>query len=267
MKHARGLVKATVTASVLTVLLSGAAIVGLQRGAVPFAPPGEIQASASEADKADFVKHRVFFAHQSVGDNILDGLRGVYQGSASAPRFERITSAADLERLSGTYIIDAYIGENGDPIGKIRSFDRMLRSGVGDTVDIALMKLCYVDFGLRSEPRQVFDAYRSTMQALERDYPHVTFLYATSPLESTGDPRNWKRTQFNSLIRAELSDKRIFDLAAIESSDSAGVPSVRSFLGLTSETMQVSYTTDGGHLNAEGAQRAAQGLLAAARRH
>lgn len=60
------------------------------------------------------------------------------------------------------------------------------------------------------------------MATLERDYPNVTFLYATEPPITAGDsdaPNNIPRAVFNQLVRAQYAGTgRLWDVAAIESS-------------------------------------------------
>ncbi len=250
--------------SALCVAVAGAYLFNYQRNMVPIASPTSVPGVASDDELASLRSHRVFFGHQSVGDNILQGVRTLYADTDQAPpNFTSIASANDLSSLSDGYVADAHIGHNGDPESKIAAFDQMMRSGVGDHVDVALMKLCYVDFGLKSDPRAVFEKYQNTMGGLERDYPQVKFIYTTAPLESQGELRNWKRTQFNSLVRTELKHKQVLDIAAIESTSSTGDRATGSKMGLEYEALQAAYTTDGGHLNPDGAKRAAQGFVSA----
>ena len=236
----------------------------LRRGAVAYLPPGPAPVSA-EADLAGLRRERVFFGHQSVGANILDGVRQLY-GDSEPPDMTSITTVGDLHGAGAGFIADARIGENGAPATKIAAFDALLRAGVGDRVDVALMKLCYVDFGPRADPREVFTRYSRTMAALERDYPAVSFVYTTAPLVSGEGPRsrysNSVRTQFNSLVRAQPPGARLLDLAALEASGPDGRIEPGTVCGFTYESMRPEYTSDGGHLNPDGARRLARAFVA-----
>ncbi len=85
----------------------------------------------------------VFFGHQSVGDNILDGLRHLSQTSGwSALTFVEIDRTPVA---SSAAFIHARIGQNGDPQSKINAFRQALESGLGAKVDVAMMKFCFWD--------------------------------------------------------------------------------------------------------------------------
>ena len=82
----------------------------------------------------------------------------------------------------GGFIGHAFIGENEKPLLKIEDFDAKMRSGIGEQVDVAMMKLCYVDITSDTDVDALFATYRETIAALERDFPKVTFVHVTVPL-------------------------------------------------------------------------------------
>lgn len=247
--------------------LIGAYLFTYQRSLVPLLAQAPRAGSMAPADLDALSNLRLFFGHQSVGDNIIDGLRAVYaeSGRPSPPQWS-VAHATNEGGVPRGYLADAHIGRNGDATGKIVAFDELMRSGYGDVVDVALMKLCYADFGLRGRPRRVFTTYQQTMAALEGDYPRVRFIYATVPLEAhhglRSDLRNLRRTQFNAYVRTELGNRPVFDIAAVESTDAAGNRSLGTRGARQFERMQVAFSADGGHLNAEGSRRAAAELIA-----
>src|SRR5690606_13219380 len=59
---------------------------------------------------------RIFFGHQSVGENIISGIR-ILEEDASGPRL-RILSADTPEAATGPGLIEAFIGQNGSPASK-----------------------------------------------------------------------------------------------------------------------------------------------------
>ena len=73
----------------------------------------------------------------------MGGVPGVYAAhDMAAPTIEQDGSQAGHGRR---FIGHAFIGENEKPLLKIQDFDAKMRSGIGQQVDVAMMKLCYVD--------------------------------------------------------------------------------------------------------------------------
>ena len=235
------------------------------------------EAPGLEADMATVSRTRVFFGHQSVGMNILEGVGSVYAAHAitAPPVAEGVTEPGS----DGGYIDHAFIGENVQPLLKIQDFAAKLRSGLGDRVDVAMMKFCYVDITSGTDVRAVFDDYRSTMAALQREFPHVTFVHATVPLTTqpgllsklkslvTGSggsaADNAARERFNALIRQQYTGDHLFDLAAAESTTPDGARVTGSYDGQRYYALYAGYSSDGGHLNAEGARVVAAAWLTA----
>ncbi len=222
---------------------------------------------------------RVFFGHQSVGANLLDGVAAVYAAEGmTAPAITSDPTAVGT--ASGGVLAHAYIGENTKPLDKIADFDSKLRSGLAENVGIAAMKLCYVDFTDSTDVEALFSQYQKTMAALEQDFPDVTFLYITTPL--TTEASGWKasvkgllgrpdpvaadnvvRERYNQLVRDTYGHTgRLFDLAAIESTAPDGSRVSGEYQGSTYYALAPEYAADPGHLNATGSQVAAAKFLA-----
>lgn len=247
------------------VVLISAVIVGamvLTQQAEP--APGQAYAVARPGteDLARVAASRVFFAHQSVGQNVLDGLPGLYEGSSV-----RAPSVADVQSAApGPGIRDVLIGVNGDPLGKIADFDRMIRSGAGQDVDVALLKLCYLDITESTDVVRVFNTYRDTLRQLQEDFPEIRFVAVTVPLTTE---RTWKRRikaiigkdpalgprdnvareRMNALIRAQFEPPALFDLAAVESSRDDGTRVAFTRQANTYYSLNPEYSSDGSHLN------------------
>lgn len=221
---------------------------------------------------------RVFFAHQSVGQNILEILPQVYSDRAlSSPLI-----TTDVSKLpnQGGFISHIEIGTNGDPLGKISQYEEMLRGGLADKIDVALLKLCFVDFNAATDSTAVFEAYRAALARLSEDFPRVRFIYATAPLMADRDlylrlkallgrgqeydpSHNAARERFNALMRAEYgSSGRLFDVAAIESAGTSGTLRFRTSDAGEFLAMDPALTSDGGHLNSYGATLATNGWIA-----
>ncbi|MCB0910106.1 MAG: DUF4082 domain-containing protein [Propionibacteriaceae bacterium] len=240
------------------------------------APP-DPDLTAAEALKA-VAGARVFFGHQSVGGNIISGLTADFAdaGIAAPPILSSRTAASGTDPV----FQHTSIGTNGDPVGKMQDFARLLNGGIGAHIDVALMKLCYVDFSTSSDPRVIFDRYNSTMSALEAAYPAVTFLYTTAPvmteygasavapasigrltIDGAAKSDNVARERYNALIRAKYaSSGRLFDIAALEAQRDDGRVMAGNDNGTYYYVMNPELTTDGGHLNDKGSRQLALAL-------
>ncbi|GIG02713.1 hypothetical protein [Catellatospora citrea] len=239
---------------------------------------GVATAEVSATDLAKVSRTRVFFGHQSVGYNVLDGVAAVYRAhSVDAPPIEE---RRDTPAASGGFVVHALIGENTKPLDKIKDFDALIRGGIGGQVDVAMMKFCYIDIDPGTDVDAVFAAYRDTLAALERDFPNVAFVKATVPLTTQpgrlsqlkqwvqgndlyGATANATRERLNQLIRKEYGGSHLFDVAAVESAApdgtrAGGVTDGRPYFALND-----AFAADSGHLNAAGAQRAAGAWLSA----
>ncbi len=231
---------------------------------------------ATRADLETMSATRVLFAHQSVGNNIIDGLSTVYrEQDLPAP-----TPVALADAGANDHFVHVRIGVNGDPLGKIREFESLVRRDAAGEIDVAVLKLCYTDVDSQTPVSEVFEAYRSTLSELTHEYPDTQFVAATVPLQVRRDSignlkallgggaylapeHNAARERFNSLLRAEYApSNRLFDIAAIESTDPTGQRNAGRLDGDTFYALHSDYAADAGHLNTIGAARAAEGFVA-----
>lgn len=222
-------------------------------------------------------ERRVFFGHQSVGKNVLSGVPEVY-GTAqlTAPQIVDIGAGAALPGDPGAPVLaHAYIGENGDPLGKLTDFDTRLRDGLAEQVDVALLKFCYLDITGETDVEALFETYRQTLADLERDFPEVQFVHVTAPLTTEATDLKWRvkevigrannnaaREQYNALMRAEYGEGLLLDLAAIEATAPDGTVAVVSSNGEQHLALAPQNAADSGHLNAAGSATAADRFLA-----
>lgn len=264
---------------VLTGALGAGALFAL--GAILWVTPADGETYETPVAGGDELRavagHRVFFAHKSVGYNIVDALDGVYEEAAvAAPEVRESDQAPD-----GAAFVHVANGENGDPLGKIAAFDRTMRAGMADNVDVAVLKLCYVDFRQgKVDVEEVFTAYRDTFAALAQDYPDVAFVAATAPLttergpmgkvkaalgrgDTLGPEHNVVRERFNAMMRAEYAEPgALFDIAAVQSTSPDGDRVAYERDGALYYAMEPAYASDPGHLNSEGGAVAASAFLA-----
>ena len=219
---------------------------------------------------------RIYFGHQSVGFNILDGAKEVMQANPQiALRIFETRKAADM---TPGVLGHTTVGKNTDPQSKCDDFAGIVNA-VGKSADIAVLKFCYVDFTDKTDVNKVFDYYQQTISELKRKYPSTTFVHMTAPLttiqtgikarikEIIGKPvggyaDNIKRNQFNEKLKKTYEGKEpIFDLAGIESTYPDGT---RAFFKTTTGAcpfLVPEYTMDGGHLNAKGQRFIAEQFL------
>lgn len=232
------------------------------------------------ADLAKVSALRVFFGHQSVGGNIVDGLEEL-RSLAGDTAFHIIHGTADTA-LPAAFFAEAKVGRNGEPMGKLSDFQSRLEGPLRGRVDVALVKICYVDLAGEAaiDPDSLFTAYRRTVLDLEAAHPGLVVVPVTSPLTTPdfgsrgrldvlkATVRRWlgrpddnaRRARFNARMREGFGDRVIFDLASIEATRPDGTR-MHYGRGGAVEALAPEYSADGGHLNALGRKVAARALL------
>ncbi len=265
----------------IVAVLGGVLVIGVVAGLVVLTGPKVVAVDhhtmpePTTEDLERVAQSQVFFAHQSVGQNVLDGVRRVYAGHGLRP--PRVSEPG----AQAAGIDEVLIGTNGDPLGKITAFDAAIRSGEGDRADVAVLKLCYVDIEAGTDVDAIFHSYRDTLTHLQRDYPSLAFVAATVPLSSQRDLKrrvkavlgrdaglgpadNAARERFNAQIRAAYGAQgRLFDVAAAESTGPDGQRVSYEHEGARYYALLDQYSADQAHLNAAGSEAAARAFLAA----
>lgn len=225
----------------------------------------------------EVARRRIYFGHQSVGLNLLEGLREL-AAQEGVPL--RIADAQAAGVQAGT-LAHAPVAENGDPLRKLRSFEQAFSTGQAAGADIALVKFCYVDVRATTDVAALFDAYRRSLAKLQAAHPETTFLHVTLPLQRVeqgvrgfakrvlgrtlwGTDHNARREEFNDLLRNAYAGKEpLFDLARAEATRPDGTTETSAWNGRPVRALVPEYTDDGGHLNRTGRMRAARELAAA----
>lgn len=223
---------------------------------------------------------KIYFGHQSVGKNILDGIKELMHENGQIELNISETTPSEITSINSLFT-HSHVGRNGEPKSKIDEFANLFEKK-GIEVDLAFFKFCYVDFDGTTDVNQVFEYYRKTMYRLQQSHPRTTFMHVTVPLVTThqgvkqgvkdwvkellGRPTNAfinsKRNQFNDLLRKEFKGKAlIFDLAEIESTSTDGRRASYIYGGKTYHSMVQTYSDDGGHLNEMGRRVVAEQLL------
>lgn len=229
---------------------------------------------------AKLADKKIFFGHQSVGYNIIDGIKDII----NERNYIKLNVIETHEPVAFDQPVFAHsqVGMNTKPFSKIKSCEEIMDSGVGSKVDIAFFKFCYVDIMRNLDPRGIFDGYSASLEKLKDKYPATKFLHVTVPINSVpkGIKRNLKqsiksmiskpgflednlmRRSYNELLRNAYADLGVlFDLALVESVNTGGY---RCYVCKGAEkgyVMAPEYTKDGGHLNNLGSRRVAEQLL------
>ncbi|QAT86552.1 hypothetical protein EJ065_5013 [Corallococcus coralloides] len=256
-------------------LLPGALLMALPQSA---AATAQVKPDATVAGLERLTHRRVFFGHQSVGGNILDGVRGLPNAPGSKTPAIVEVKDANATIAPGT-LAHALVGQNEQPETKLAHFEQLLDGGVAKQVDVALVKFCYIDFTASTDAKTLFEKYRATLAGLKSRHPGVTFVHVTAPLTTVqrgakawfnelrgravfGVGENVSREAFNALMRRTYGGKEpLFDLAALESSRPDGTRETYEVNGRAYPAMVPAYSDDGAHLNAQGQARVASALV------
>lgn len=216
---------------------------------------------------------KIYFGHQSVGGNIMEGVRELLAADPSAPKLN-IVQADDPASVSGPALVESYVGANGDPDSKGAAFAAALDRGMGAAGGVALYKFCYVDVMPSTNVRELFERYRARTAELHAKYPGLVIAHVTMPLTMNESPvkrvlktvlgkptaldLNAKRNEYNALLRQTYGGKEpLFDLATIESTRPDGSRAYATRGADTVYALAAELTDDGGHLNAAGRRLAA----------
>lgn len=250
----------------------------------PPTPPGD---SAVGESLRTIATHRVFFGHQSVGEDLCAGLREL---AVAAEVDLRILDAREAQRVDGGVLLHARVGKNREPRSKFTAFGAELHALRDTALDLALVKLCYVDVDAATPRTPLLDAYRAAVADWRAVRPGLRLAHVTVPL--TCGARGWRaalkrrlgradwtdadnaaRARFNDELRACFPGDPLIDLAHAESVDARGRPVeflARDAAGaFRARALVPSFTEDGGHLAGHGrrlvAARFAAALAAALR--
>ena len=252
-------------------------------------PPGtEPTVDLTALDKVDEAcwselrTKRVYFAHQTVGTNILAGLCAV-QCRKPEIKLDALgycepdkTDATPRSVFDSPGIFDAPSGKAGNPEQKIDDFAKFLRSPEGTKVDIALLKFCYSDIGRTTDTDALVDRYVKMVEQFKRDRPELRIITCTVPLkaEESGararmkrlvgagsDASNAARGRYNDAIRKRFPAAQIYDIAAAESRKPDGGENTVNVNGKRVQALAAEYTEDGAHLNQTGQMLLARDFL------
>jgi len=222
-------------------------------------------------------KKRIFFGHQSIGNNVIDGMRDVMKENPAIKL--DIVETRDMEGLRRPVFAHTHVGKNEDPNSKCEDFTNLIKKGSGDVLDFAALKFCYIDITSATDVGSVFKSYSNTVSSLKEMKSGMKIIHVTVPLKVVqGGFRAWmkrtlrrpiggysdniKRAEYNEKVRIEYTGKDpIFDLARVESTFADGRRCTFLMDGKAYESLVPEYTDDGRHLNQKGRRWVAEQFL------
>ena len=234
----------------------------------------------------NLAQKKIFFGHQSVGNNIIAGVKKIMSNNRQIQL--HVVETKDIADF-GKPIFAHYsnIGKNDYPLSKVENFVQLMNDGLGDKTDIAFLKFCFVDIESGTDIKSVFKKYRKSIDELKSRYPDMTLVHLTVPLlrkEQAGaiksvknfikglmgkkkdnffsNSHNAARNEYNILLVNHYGGKEpIFDIAGLESTGPAGKRETFFYDGNEYYALVPAYTNDGGHLNENGQKYIAEQLL------
>lgn len=241
--------------------------------------------SVSEEKWQKLSAQKIFFGHQSVGNNIIEGISAIKEKYTFVKL--NILEGRDSDTFSNGVFAHDKIGDNHDPISKIDDLYTVIKTNGSSHIDVAFLKLCFVDVDSTSDVDAIFNYYRTKMKLLKEEFPETLLVHFTVPLlraekklsissvkkmikKSLGkksndffdDENNIARNRFNYLLVSEYEGKEaVFDIAKIESTKLDGQRTSFRQGGKIFYSLVPDYTNDGGHLNEKGRKVVAEQLL------
>lgn len=222
-------------------------------------------------------KKKIFFGHKSVGYNILAGIQDIME-EIPAIKLSIVDEIDEKGPVNG-YLYQKRIGDNGEPLQKIKNYENEIMRNYPNQFDIAMLKLCYIDIKANTSAHKIFNAYKESINRIEEKDTDIQIIHYTVPLtivdkgikanikklfgkKPNGLEDNMNRFQYNILVKKEFGEREhILDIAEIESSYMDGSRDMFSYKGKQYYKLIDDYTTDGGHLNEIGRKKVAARLL------
>ena len=218
---------------------------------------------------------KFYFAHASVGENMVNGLADLHRINPDYYRLEPAAAGATPPDTTETGTVYDFSRGNPGWQAKVDTFTTCVSNGWhSPKVDVVLNKFCYID-----QDADV-DYYIRSMAGLEAAHPDTVFVYMTIPLKTDGGylrsllkpagrSENCQRNVFNDKLRdwARANNKVLFDVADIEAYEVDGAARTFEFEGRICQALSKSYTEDGRHLDDKsgvGRRQVAKGFYALA---
>jgi len=220
---------------------------------------------------------KIFFAHQSVGFNIIEGIKDVME---EYPQVKiKVLEGTKTSGLKFGGFLHAKVGKNRNPSSKIVEFQKVIeQSSVGD-IEVAMLKFCYVDVDRQTDVMELLENYRIAVRNIQGKHPGLKIIHFTMPLRT--QEMSWKtkvklligkeawevmdnvqRNEFNKILLSEYYGKEpVFDIARFEATNMEGSLTSFKYKGKEYLALNHFFSSDGGHLNKLGRKMIAEKLL------
>ncbi|MCP4707587.1 MAG: hypothetical protein GY869_03095, partial [Planctomycetes bacterium] len=224
------------------------------------------EAHYSLADLDAVRESYIYFCHQSIGSNILNGLDSLGDDESKYEVTRNYVMGSGFSLFRGNPAVgESQPGSNGNPESKITGFYEKMTTGtpvMGNNVQIAFHKFCYVDITSSTDVEAVFNSYKSNMEDLEDSYLDTIFVYTTVPL-GLGHDNDVARNAYNTLVRDYCSDngKPLFDIASVEATQEDGDRCTFESGGKTLDRLCQEYSSGDPHLDSTGGRRIAKVMM------
>ncbi|PYP52915.1 MAG: hypothetical protein DMD39_06040 [Gemmatimonadetes bacterium] len=220
-------------------------------------------------------RRAVYFGHQSVGADIVDGIEHLNKELALGLR---IVQTYEPSAIAHPAFVHFLAGVNQHPLSKNVAMLNVLAARPRADSAIVLLKYCYVDIDRDTDVQALFASYRTAVSQIRSRFPDVTIVHTTVPVTTVesvlkgqvkrllgrGSVRQdaIARGRYNALVRAAFAGREpLFDIARVEATRSDGSRAGFVINGQTIETLAPENTRDGGHLNTRGQRIVASELL------
>ncbi len=237
----------------------------------------DITKDISKNDIEKITTKLIFFGHQSVGYNLLQGIEDIKHQNPDLKINIIESDDSNLMKIPGLY--HSKVGKNRNPSFKINDFSSKIGNGIGKKVDMVALKLCYVDIKKDTNIDNIFTEYQSAVNDIKSKYPSLKIIHFTTPLKTVqtgfvawikkligkkpgGYANNIRRNQYTQKIINTYQDvDPIFDIANFESTSLEGKPNFFKWENTEYRSLVPAYTDDGGHLNKLGRKVIAEKFL------
>lgn len=258
---------------------AGAAYVLAPAEAVASATADDIDLAAldrvPEGTWAALRTKRIYFGHQSVGGNVIDGVREILRRKPAIGL--RVADAREGDAFASPGLIHGPVGANENVPLKLKEFADAVAAH-GASLDMAMMKFCYAD--LRADAPTgalaLLASYARTVGEIEKANPKLRMVHCTIPLtalqvgpkarikallgrDNGGD--NIPRQEYNVGLLKAFGESAVFDIALSESRGLGDSPASLLRDGVAYPCLHRAFTEDGGHLNAGGRVAVARDFL------
>ena len=156
----------------------------------------------------------MYYGHTSHGEQITEGLRRIEE---AAPFFAYAMAYRVLPAEPGTFCVNDDLGVTPDSYLLTSAGMDRTRAALNSNPEINVSMFMWC-IELNTWTAEQVEEYFDSTEALEAEFPHVTFIYATGNAQYSG-AEGYNRWQRNEQIRAYCiaNGKVLFDFADMDS--------------------------------------------------